>query len=153
MRILLTIRLAPSHIIFQHGGVDVGDGAARDAAHMRAAIDFTCLPKALNKRAARLDVGGSLRTTKIKVGPLWARKRQAGLIASKASREAASLADEEQATERAAAFDLLDALTRSGALAIEAATVHIVIASTHCFARCVSFIYSLTVPLTFLAAN
>jgi hypothetical protein len=106
-----------------------GVGAARDA------VDLTALPKALNKRAAELDVGGSLRSTKMTVGPRWARKRQAGLIASKASREAASLGDEEQATERASAFDLLDALTRSGALAIEAATVHVVIASTHCFAR------------------
>jgi len=40
---------------------------------------------------------------------------------------------EQQKEEKNKAFDLLDALTRSGSLPIDFASLHIMVAATHCF--------------------
>lgn len=45
----------------------------------------------------------------------------------------ASFAVEEQSKARDKCFDLLDALTKSGALTVDHAALHVVIAATHCF--------------------
>jgi hypothetical protein len=47
----------------------------------------------------------------------------------------ASLFAKEQKEEKAKAFDLLAALSKSGALEIEEASLHVAIAATHCFDR------------------
>merc|ERR1712039_754621 len=43
-----------------------------------------------------------------------------------------------QKRERDGAFDLIDALTKSGALPIDNAALHIVIAATHCFDKSIT---------------
>ena len=46
-----------------------------------------------------------------------------------------TLESDQQSTDRKKTFDLLDALTKSGVLSIDYASLHVVIAATHCFDR------------------
>jgi hypothetical protein len=46
-----------------------------------------------------------------------------------------SLGPEEIKSEKSKAFDLLDALSRSGSLPIACAELHVVVAVTHCFEK------------------
>ena len=73
----------------------------------------------------------TLRPTRIKTGHTWSLQYQQGLLSKKRKR---SLDAADQDEERAKAFDLLDALSRSGALPIESGvSLHVILAATHCF--------------------
>merc|ERR1712137_234970 len=86
----------------------------------------------LNKNFDDLDTDAALHATILKPGETWNRKFQKGLLASPSSE---NLESEEQQQEKNKAFDLLDALSRSGGLTIDAASFHVVVAATHCFDR------------------
>jgi len=77
-----------------------------------------------------LDEDSALRPTIIKTGDIWTKSSPAALLAPPVQQ---TLTVEEQKTEKNKAFDLLDALTRSGALTIDQASLHVVLAATHCF--------------------
>ena len=94
--------------------------------------DFGKIPTALDEALERLDTDGALRPSIINVGKMWSKRSQAGLLASPSSK---SLGVDDQKLERNTCFDLLDALTRSGGLDVADAALHIVVSSTHCFAR------------------
>ncbi len=85
-------------------------------------IDYT--------KYTRYNPDSSLCPTIINPGATWTKRSQAGLLSAS---QTTSLSADLQATEKSAAFDLLDALTRSGALPIEHASLHVIIAATHCF--------------------
>lgn len=71
-----------------------------------------------------------LSATVINTGDRWTKRSQASLLKKPTS---SSLNQEAQKTERTKAFDLLDALSRSGALPIACAELHVMVAATHCF--------------------
>lgn len=106
------------------------DATASEAAVSGDVIDYTRIPTELDRRFEEIDEDSALRPTILNVGPVWRRRAQKGLLGDATT---SSLARDAQRTEQHKAFDLLDALSRSGALPIEQASLHVVIAATHCF--------------------
>jgi hypothetical protein len=93
-------------------------------------VDYTKIPAALDAKFEALDEDSALRPTIIKPAKVWSKRSQASLLSKPV---ASTLNVDAQRVEKNRAFDLLDALSRSGALPIDAAELHVVIASTHCF--------------------
>lgn len=94
------------------------------------ARDYTLIPNKLDEMFERLDDDNALCTTTIKPGKIWTKKFNENLLADQST---TTLTTEQQKTEKNRAYDLLDAITRSGDLIIENANLHIVCAATHCF--------------------
>merc|ERR1719498_1536841 len=86
----------------------------------------------MDRRFEEVDEDGALRPTIIGLGENWSKWTQKALLAP---RTKVNLGVGEQKREKDAAFDLLDALTRSGALSIDCASLHVVVAATHCFEK------------------
>ena len=111
---------------------DDGDGTTKETKN--SGLDFTKLPGMLDKQYETLDVDNALRPTIIKHGKNWTHEFQKGLLSKPETR---TMHENDLKKSKNAAFDLLDALTRSGAIDIDCATFHVIIASTHCFDRTV----------------
>lgn len=94
------------------------------------ATDLTQLPALLDRRLEALDEDDAMRPTILDVGDTWLRTAQKSLLAAPATE---ALGASAQKSEREKAFDLVDALTKSGAIGFERAALHVVIAATHCF--------------------
>ena len=92
--------------------------------------DVSKLPQVLERKFEALDSDNCLRPTILKTGDVYQKTHQKGLLSKPATQR---LHAEAQEQEKDRAYDLLDALTRSGALAVEEASLHVVVASTHCF--------------------
>lgn len=101
-----------------------------DAGTAGGVVDYTLLPKALEAKTEAIDRDSPLRPTIIDVGDTWTKKAKAALLAPQTE---STLHGDEQKVERDAAFDLLDALSKSGGLELDHASLHVVIAATHCF--------------------
>ncbi len=99
-------------------------------ASVQQGVDFTLTPKILDTAIELNGEGSALRSTTIKTGPHWVRKRQENLLSS---RKTQTLSSDEIKVEKNKAFDLLDALSRSGSLPIPYSDLHVVVAVTHCF--------------------
>jgi len=93
-------------------------------------IDYMTIPSTMVADFDRLDEDNALRPTILAAGTPWTRKHQASLLAQP---EDQTLHNEQQETERDKAFDLLDALSCSGCLTVDHASLHVILAATHCF--------------------
>jgi len=106
------------------------------------------VPAELDARFDSLDPDAALRPTTLKLGPMWTKRGAnaskllaapsggaagGALLAQQEEEEAIVLGAEEQRKERARAFDLLDALSRSGGLPLDHAELHVVVCATHGF--------------------
>jgi hypothetical protein len=101
-----------------------------DTASSMQMVDYTKFPSLLDRRYEELDSDSVLRPTIINPGSVWSKKSYKSLMSGA---ETKPLLTDDQLLEKNAAFDLLDALSKSGALVMHGASLHILIAATHCF--------------------
>jgi hypothetical protein len=106
------------------------EGAEESPSEEEGVMDYTKLPAELDRRFERFDEDGALRPTIIQTSDPWSRTRQKSLLGEAETEE---LDEDDQEREKNRAFDLLDALTRSGELSIEHASLHVILAATHRF--------------------
>ncbi|KAL7479988.1 hypothetical protein ACHAW6_005701 [Cyclotella cf. meneghiniana] len=95
-------------------------------------VDFTLVPKILDAAVERIAKHTFLRTTVLKTSDNWVRNRQENLLTGLKKQK---LNPEDVKKEKNKAFDLLDALSRSGSLPIKYSELHVIIAATHCFEK------------------
>jgi hypothetical protein len=96
-------------------------------------VDFSEVPKLLNSAVEAFSPNICLRSTTIELSHTWKRNRQADLL----SMPVVSFLERDDSvkTEKNKAFDLLDALSRSGSLSIAVSELHIIVAVTHSFEK------------------
>jgi hypothetical protein len=94
--------------------------------------DFTMLPKELDTKLEIFDTDNALHSTILKSGPSWKLQRQENLLSPS---KVLHLDQDKISQEKKKAFDLLDAISCSGSLPIEAAELHVVVALSHCFEK------------------
>ena len=94
-------------------------------------IDITAIPTQLDANFDFYGGGAALRSAVINPSSSsWSRQRKATLLSTVEDQQ---LFAQQIDSEKNNAIQLLDALTRSGAIAISNAEIHVVIAVTHCF--------------------
>lgn len=100
-----------------------------------AVLDFTAVPKILDNAIEFNDKEASIRSTTIELAKDgWNRNRQPNLLTM---HETTSLSAIEIKSETNKAFDLLDALSRSGSLDIAFSELHVLVCATHRFEKSV----------------
>jgi len=115
-----------------HAAARPGQAVEADSEVSADAVDFTQLPVALDAKLLALDPEQALRPTVITAGSSWSKRFHKSLL-SEATTSALSMPEQERA--RKEAFDLLDALSRSGSLSVDCCELHVVIATTHHFTQ------------------
>jgi hypothetical protein len=96
---------------------------------LAGSVDFTKVPHHLD---TQFENDYNMKATIIKTGDTWLKKSQANLL-SKVTES--NLRNKEKKSEKDKAFDLLDAMSRSGTLPISCAEFHVVVATTQNYAK------------------
>jgi hypothetical protein len=109
---------------------EVGREEEETEMELNMEMDVTKLPAMLDQQFSALDSDHAVRACILHVGPSWTKRAQAALLGNERTEQ---LQIEQQGREKQAAFDLLDALTRSGALELEHASLHVLVAAAHGF--------------------
>lgn len=95
-----------------------------------AVLDYSKLPLELDQKYEAMDEDTAVHPTIINIGENWTLRRKKALLAKA---EESRWQEEDQMREKKKAFDLLDALSRSGSLVLEDSVLHVVLAATHTF--------------------
>lgn len=93
-------------------------------------LDLSTIPLQLDAKFDEFDEDSALHPTTMKVGDNWTRKSYKNLLC-KASVE--TITKQGQEHEKNKAFELLDALSRSGSLPLLCTEIHAIVGATHCF--------------------
>jgi hypothetical protein len=110
--------------------VQTGERSGVEGDDVLEVLDYTKIPAELDKKFEALDEDSALRPTIINIGEHWTKTSYPSLLAGSS---VTTLSADEQKQEQNKAFDLIDALSRSGSLSFDYAELHVVIAATHCF--------------------
>ncbi|GFH44735.1 hypothetical protein CTEN210_01209 [Chaetoceros tenuissimus] len=98
--------------------------------------DFSAIPKALDSAFEKYTddekYGGTLRNVTLKTSQTWTKKTKPNILRPE---EKLVIGSDLQKVERDRAYDLLDALSKSGALEIQTGELHMVVASCHSFEK------------------
>jgi hypothetical protein len=106
---------------------DGGSGSQEDSA-----TDFTLIPRQLDVKLEKYDLDGSLRSVILRADEQWTFRSQETLLSPMQS---VHYGREDIDIEKKKAFDLLDAISRSGTLPIESSELHVFITVSHCFEK------------------
>ena len=106
------------------------DAPNGDRSLEKTSLDFTKVPSRLDSKFEKLDTDSALRPTILNVGEKWEKRSLKSLRGKPIEK---LLWPKEQGDEKTRCFDLLDALSCSGTLEIDCASLHVVVAATHCF--------------------
>lgn len=115
-----------------NGDPESSDVPSKARVAPKETVDFTQIPKMLDATIAQFDKDSTLRSTKIKAGHGWSRKHQLDLLTMPSTD---TLYGDDIKSESKRAFDLLDAISRSGSLPIAYSDLHVVVCVTHCFEK------------------
>jgi len=95
-------------------------------------IDYTKVPGQLDQKFEKLDEDSALSATIVNPSTTWTKKYQPGLLSPQQQTE---LNVPEIVLEKNKAFDLLEALTKSGVLPVVDASLHVMLCATHSFEK------------------
>ena len=95
-------------------------------------FSINTLPSRLEARMESFDIYNSLRPTQLKVSEIWEKKHFPSLLGGE---QTLVMNSEQKKVHHNQCFDLLDALTKSGAIPIEDAELHVILPSSHCFSN------------------